>query len=214
MRINKYIALATNISRREADKLIINNKVEINGKKAVIGAEVDQTDHVYLSGKKILLKKFTTIALNKPRGYVCSRRGQGSKTLYDLLPKQLNHLKPVGRLDKDSSGLILLTNNGDLAHKLSHPSNHKKKIYEIELNKSLSDDKKNMIERGILLEDGLSKLQLSGTGKNWAVTMQEGRNRQIRRTFSAVGCRVIKLHRRSFGDYKLNNIKEGEFIII
>lgn len=214
MRINKFIALATGVSRRQADKLIVAEKVKINNSLASLGDIVHESDEVTLDDKKIQAKKFVTISLNKPCGYVCSRQGQGSKTIYDLLPQEMNNLKPVGRLDKESSGLILLTNDGHLAHELTHPSKKKEKVYRVTLDQDLSENKKQMIEKGVMLEDGISKLNLAGAKKKWTVTIHEGRNRQIRRTFSAIGRQVVKLHRTEFGEYKLSGLEEGKFTII
>ncbi|MBI5357791.1 rRNA pseudouridine synthase [Candidatus Saccharibacteria bacterium] len=212
MRLNKFIALSTGISRRAADKAISDGRVTLNNKAASIGDIVEDLDEVKIDGQSISIKNKTTIMLNKPVGYVCSRDGQGSKTVYDLLPANLYNLKPVGRLDKDSSGLLLLTNDGDLAQKLTHPSFQKQKIYEVTLDKELSDKNYSKVGAGIRLEDGLSKLEISKIGPSkYEVKMYEGRNRQIRRTFERLGHRVIKLHRKNFGAYELNNLKEGMF---
>ncbi len=217
MRINKFVALSTGMGRRAADAAIEAGRVRINNKQSAIGQTVTPTDTVTLDGNVIMLPtSYTTIILYKPVGYVCSRNGQGSKTVYDLLPKQLHSLKPVGRLDKDSSGLLLMTNDGNLAHELTHPSHHKTKIYDIKLDKPLMPLHRQMIsDYGITLEDGLSKLQLErlqdGNETSWRVAMHEGRNRQIRRTFAALGYTVKKLHRIQFGTYLLNDLKPGEF---
>lgn len=205
MRINKFVAQATGFSRRAADTYIAQGRVEVNGQKVTAGHQLNRADKVTLDGK--LLKSptsFTLVMLNKPVGYVASRDGQGSKTIYDILPALYHKLKPVGRLDKDSSGLLLLTDNGQLAQELTHPSYRKEKVYEIELDKPLSSTHQNAIEEGVMLEDGLSSLKLSGLANKWTVTMSEGRNRQIRRTFGALGYNVVKLHRTQFGAYKIN----------
>ncbi len=130
----------------------------VNDKRAALGQTVSDTDIVSVNGQPIRSDiKVMTIMLNKPVGYVVSRDGQGSKTVYDLLPEDLHNLKPVGRLDKDSSGLLLLTNDGKLANELTHPSSQKRKIYEIELNKSLAEEDFNKITKtGVNLEDGSS----------------------------------------------------------
>lgn len=212
MRLNRYIAQATGISRRAADSLITEQRVKVNEELAQLGQIVHVTDQVTIDGKALELEpKTIAIMLNKPVGYVCSRDGQGSSTIYDLLPTELHNLKPVGRLDKDSSGLILLTNDGKLAHELTHPSFEKTKVYQIELDKSLEESMESKIEEGIQLEDGLSSLELSGSGKNWTVTMHEGRNRQIRRTFEAVGHTVTHLHRIKFGPFSLESLAPGKF---
>ena len=212
MRINRFVASATGMSRRAADKFIEAGQVKINGKPAEAGTQVVVNDAVLLGRQKLQPpEKSLTILLNKPVGFVCSRNGQGSKTIYDLLPPELHNLKPVGRLDKDSSGLLLMTNDGELAHQLTHPKFQKEKIYEVELDKPLASADKIKVEQGILLEDGLSKLRLQGSNKTWLVTMYEGRNRQIRRTFAALGYKVVRLHRTHFGGYKLAETKLGTF---
>ncbi|MBI1856715.1 rRNA pseudouridine synthase [Candidatus Saccharibacteria bacterium] len=159
--------------------------------------------------------KYQTILLNKPVGYVCSRNSQGNQTIYNLLPANLHHLKPVGRLDKNSSGLLLLTNDGQLAYELTHPKFEKIKKYKIALNKDLGQaDFQKITQQGVLLEDGLSTLALdliNNQRKEWKVIMQEGRNRQIRRTFEHLGYRVIKLHRTHFGPYKLGLLSSGNY---
>lgn len=216
VRLNKFLSTNYGISRREADELISTGKVLINGKKAVLGARIGKNDEVLLSGKEVLESKLRYFALNKPVGYVCSKKRQGNTpTIYELLPSELQSLKSVGRLDKDSSGIILLTNDGDFSFKMTHPSFHKIKIYEVELDRDLAPLHRQMIaDFGINLQDGVSKLGLERiTGeKKWRVTMSEGRNRQIRRTFEAVGYKVIKLHRTTFGPYSLSGLKPGEYV--
>ncbi|HVV66550.1 MAG TPA: pseudouridine synthase [Candidatus Saccharimonadales bacterium] len=215
MRLNKYIAQATGISRRAADALITNRRVRVNGQVASVGTNVEGSDSVKLDGKTVQQpeKTFVTIILNKPAGYVSSRRGQGSKTVYDLLPAKYHILKTVGRLDKDSSGLLVLTNDGQLAHRLTHPRYQKTKQYEVALNRPLTAEDQSKIERGVLLNDGLSALALQTIGKGrrtWHISMQEGRNRQIRRTFDALGYSVTTLHRTDFGPYSLDLLPAGE----
>jgi len=213
MRINKYVALATGISRRKADDIIAKGQIYLNSTKANPGSNVLQQDIVTLNNKKLILPIFTTILLNKPTGYVCSRNGQGSATIYDLLPKKYHNLKPIGRLDKNSSGLLLLTNNGVLHQKLTHPSYAKQKRYIVMLNKPLLPKDQSNIKKGVMLEDGISKLQLKKDAKTWVITMAEGRNRQIRRTFSALGYKVISLTRTNFGPYKLTDIPKNAKIL-
>jgi 23S rRNA pseudouridine2605 synthase len=236
MRLNQYIALHTGISRRRADQLIKDEKVLVNNGPASLGHIVSDQDKVVVNGLEIKIKpKITTIILNKPVGYVVSRNGQGSKTIYDLLPPELHNLKPVGRLDKDSSGLLLLTNNGTLANELTHPSNKKEKIYEVETDKPLKhEDFEKIIKNGVNIgDDKLSRFQLVASSKQqevsktaskhpsyflpstyyWRATLTEGRNRQIRRTFEALGYKVTKLHRTQFGEYKLSELRLGTFTI-
>jgi len=214
MRINQFIALATGMSRRAADKVIADGRIYVNGSIGRTGQQILDSDKVTLDNKPIAVSKTATIILNKPVGFACSRSGQGSQTIYDLLPIELQNLKPVGRLDKDSSGLLLLTNNGGLAHQLTHPSFEKEKIYQVEIDKPLNATNKTKIENGVTLDDGPSKLQLNGKGKQWTITMCEGRNRQIRRTFAALDYKVTGLHRTNFGDYKLDTLQSGKYKIL
>lgn len=215
-RLNKYLALHKGLSRRQADELIAKGKVTINGRQAIIGSRVTEGDKVAADGKPISSDTaLRYIMLHKPVGYVCSRRAQGDNpTIYSLLPTELHSLKPVGRLDKDSSGLILLTNDGDFALQMTHPRYHKVKRYEVTLDRTLEPLHQQMInDFGVELEDGKSKLtlgKLSDDHKNWMVIMSEGRNRQIRRTFAALGYTVIRLHRIDFGNYTLGSLTAGE----
>lgn len=221
LRLNKHLALSLGISRREADNLIDQKKVKINDKIAMLGARFIESDRITVNGKEISNKiKLEYIAMHKPVGCVCSKRQQGSSpTIYELLPKKYHHLKTVGRLDCDSSGLILLTNDGDFTYRMTHPSFYKIKTYEAVLDKELEPLHQQMInDYGIKLADGPSKLALERMNddnrKSWIVTMHEGRNRQIRRTFESLGYTVIKLHRTNFGTYALGDIKPGEFDIV
>lgn len=219
MRLNKFIAHATGMARREADEAISNRRISVNGKVANIGQDVDgQSDIIKLDDKQITLPATTTvIMLNKPIGYVCSRNAQAkdAKTVYELLPSDLRQLKTIGRLDKDSSGLILLTDDGDMAHKLTHPSFAKTKEYIVELDHPLAPLHQQMIaDFGINLADGPSKLlleRLNDERTKFRVIMHEGRNRQIRRTFAALGYQVVSLHRISFGPYQLDDLPSGEY---
>lgn len=218
MRLNKYIATNFGVSRREADLLIQQGKVSINGTKAEIGQQVEDGDKVTVSGKKITEQKLIYLALNKPTGYVCSRKRQGeTPTIFELLPEKYQNLKNVGRLDRDSSGLILLTNDGDFAFQMTHPKFVKTKVYEAEIDRDLEPLHQQMIaDFGVDLPDGHSQLGLMRLSdedrRHWQVTMSEGRNRQIRRTFEAVGYKVVALHRIKFGNYELSGLAEGEFI--
>lgn len=216
-RLNKYLALQLGISRREADEFIEKGKVTINGEVATLGDRFNEGDTVLVNGEQVhQQQKLQYIMLHKPVGYVSSRKRQGNNpTIYELLPPELHHLKPVGRLDKDSSGLLLLTNDGDFAHRMTHPKFHKNKAYEIELDQPLAPLHQQMIsDYGVQLEDGPSKLQLEKRNDErttWRIVMHEGRNRQIRRTFSALGYTVVKLHRIDFGQFTLHGLAEGHY---
>lgn len=215
MRINKFLAQATGISRRAADAAIEAGEVHVNGVLPQVGQDISPTDTVTWKGRSVQTQAYVTIMFNKPAGLVCSRNGQGSDTIYNLLPPIYHALKPVGRLDKYSSGLLLLTNDGNLADQLTHPRYAKIKVYHIRLNRPLEPLHQQMInDIGIQLQDGPSKLQLeklSDDRINWTVRMQEGRNRQIRRTFEALGYTVKTLHRTHFGTYELGNLESGKY---
>lgn len=218
MRLNKFIALSTGMSRRVADDIIKRQLVTVNGKVAYIGQSVNEhNDLVIASGKVIQLPAhFTTVLFNKPIGYVCSRNPQShrAQTIYSILPERYKRLKSVGRLDKDSSGLILLTNNGDLAHIMTHPKFLKKKTYIVTLDKPLLiEDQNIIIKTGVPLPDGLSRFDITAINADHTelqVILTEGRNRQIRRTFMALDYTVTKLHRISFGDYELGDLPSGK----
>lgn len=220
MRLNKYIAAATGMSRRAADTAIAEGRVAVNGITPSPGQQISDTDNVTLDSRAIPpAVKSITIMLNKPVGFVVSRDGQGSRTVYELLPPEYQQLKTVGRLDKNSSGLLLLTNDGQLAHELTHPSFVKTKVYEVALDKPLAPLHRQMIsDHGIQLEDGPSKLELGrlqdGDDQKWIVRMHEGRNRQIRRTFAALGYDIRKLHRTHFGNYSLEDLHLGKYRVI
>lgn len=220
MRINKFIAQNSSLSRRAADVAIENGRVKVNQVLAKSGQQVETKDIVSIDGKNLVQKsKFTTILMNKPVGFVCSKNGQGSKTIYNLLPEKFHNLNTVGRLDKDSSGLLMLTDDGDLANQLTHPKFQKKKIYEVRLLSSLDlADLRIITQNGVELDDGLSKFEISKSekndNKNWLVTIYEGRNRQIRRTFEKIGNQVIGLERIQFANYKLSDLKNNLFIEI
>ena len=242
IRLNKFLATHAGLSRREADELIEQGRVTVNGQPAALGGRVVPSDTIAIDGKPVTPHtELTYLALHKPPGYVCSRKKQGSAdTIYSLLPEQYHALKPVGRLDKDSSGLILLTNDGDFAHRMTHPSFHKTKIYEVSLDHPLQPLHQQMIsDFGVMLEDGKSqfliekaaqheaKAELQGEGqddeftsasqrrgKPLLITMREGRNRQIRRTFAALDYTVTRLHRTHFGPYSLGSLQPGAHAII
>ena len=214
MRINKFLARAAGVSRRQADALIRQGQAKIAGRTANLGDNVDEASQaVTLNDQSVVISTPNLyLLLHKPAGYVCSRRRQGeAPTIYELLPKEYQELKPVGRLDKDSTGLLLLTNDGELHQRLTHPAFQKEKIYQVELDKPLTTADKTKLEQGIQLDDYISRLRLAKTDNHtWVVTMNEGRNRQIRRTFSALGYEVKSLHRSDFGPFQLE-LKSGQY---
>ncbi|MBQ2637592.1 rRNA pseudouridine synthase, partial [Candidatus Saccharibacteria bacterium] len=197
-------------------------KITLTGEKATLGARInrehiDKHLKVFYNGKIVPIETvFLYLAFNKPIGYVCSRRAQGSApTLYELLPKKYHHLKTVGRLDKDFSGLILLTNDGDFAFQMTHPKFRKNKVYEVELDQPLEPLHQQMItDYGVVLDDGPSRFKVIKDDNHYIVILSEGRNRQIRRTFATLGYTVTKLHRTGFGKYELGDLAPGKYAII
>ena len=222
IRLNKFLAERLGVSRREADDLIAAGKVTVNGQTAVLGTKIDDKSKICCNNKAVSHESERIyLALNKPVGYVCSRHAQGpAPTLYELLPAKYRKLKTVGRLGKDSSGLILLTNDGDFAFRLTHPKFKKEKIYEVELDRPLAPLHQQMIsDFGVEIGDGISKFTvITSAGPvertHFTVILTEGRNRQIRRTFAALGYQVTKLHRTQFGKYQLGTLKSGKYDII
>lgn len=208
MRLNKWLAQNAQISRRQADDLIAAKNVSINGQIARLGQPVSGNDRVTLGGEPVTeVAEFTYVLLDKPIGYVCSHVGQGRPTIYGLLPKKYQHLKIAGRLDHDSSGLLLLTDNGDLILRLTHPRFGKEKTYHVALNHRLLPADLKSVNNGIKLDDGNSLLVVKSlVGKTYEISMKEGRNRQIRRTLAALGYKVTKLERISLGSYSLTQL--------
>lgn len=214
MRINRYIAQNTDFSRREADNLINLKRIKINNKFAQLFDQVNDKDTVYLDNNIINLKQSKKIVLfNKPPGYIVSKNGQGQRTIYDILPKDFKNLNYIGRLDKSSSGLLILTDDNELIDQLTNPKFKKIKQYEIKLNKNLSENDFHQITNyGVKLNFGISKLNLKNINNReneFLVSMYEGKNRQIRRTFEALNYKIIKLHRIRFAQFKLNDLARG-----
>lgn len=220
VRLNKYLAHTFGLSRREADERIKQGRVLINGSIASLGNVIDPSrDKVSFDNQVIASapKRYTYLLMNKPVGYICSRKQQGdTPTIYSLLPRQYHHLKVAGRLDKDSCGLLLLTDDGDTIFKLTHPKFGKEKVYNIAINKPLSAADIKKINGGIKLEDGTSNMSVhshkSLLPNSYSVRMSEGRNRQIRRTLKALGYTVTHLERISFGEYSLSRLNEKLYL--
>lgn len=220
IRLNKFLAERLGISRREADDLIATGRVFVDETPVQLGARFFEGQKVRVDKEEVVFERnYNYLALNKPVGYVCSKKRQGeTPTVYELLPEEYRALKTVGRLDKDSSGLILLTNDGDFSFQMTHPKFYKIKQYKVKLDRNLEPLHQQMItDYGVKLEDGISRLGLTRLDERpekrqrFLVEMSEGRNRQIRRTFAALGYTVTELHRISFGEYKLGDLKPGEF---
>jgi 23S rRNA pseudouridine2605 synthase len=214
MRLNRFIAGASGLSRRAADEAIAAGRVVVNERPGSLGQTVETGDRVELDGKVLVLPEHHTYVIyHKPIGFITSRQQQGdTPTIYENLPVELQRLQSVGRLDKDTSGLLVLTDDGDYAHEQTHPSFEKEKRYEVQLSKPLSEDDANHLRNGVALKDGPSRLGIEMVdGKDVVVKISEGRNRQIRRSFDALGYNVIGLHRTDFGELTLGKLKPGEW---
>jgi 23S rRNA pseudouridine2605 synthase len=214
MRINQFIAGSTDLSRRAADAAVAAGRVSINGHTAAMGQLVDARDSVMLDGTALALRQIHTyVLLNKPAGYVSSRVRQGTgPTLYELLPPLYKTLRIAGRLDRDSSGLVVLTDDGDFIFQLTHPSAEKSKRYELTLQSPLSAADQRKLEAGVVLADGPSQVHVLETrGRSLTVTLSEGRNRQLRRTLGALGYTITKLHRVSMGSLELGALAPGKW---
>lgn len=214
MRLNHFIASATDLSRRAADLAIRQGRITVDGQPGKVGQNIQASQVVTCDGQTIQTRLHqATILLHKPVGYVSSRRQQGShSTVFDLLPPDLQHLQIAGRLDQDSSGLLVLTSDGQLLYTLTHPKFAKVKTYEVTLTRPLSDQDRQRLTEGVVLSDGLSQLFVTAVeGRHVVLNLSEGRNRQIRRTFGALDYGITRLHRTSIGPYQLANLPAGEW---
>lgn len=216
MRLDKYLCDTLNFTRSEVKKIISSGRVTLNGE--VVRSAGSQTDGkaVCLDGQTVVYQEFFYIMLNKPKGFVCANRDRDSKTVFDLLPKdfQKKDLFVCGRLDKDTTGLVLLTNNGPLAHRLLAPKKEIYKEYIVGLRDKVSKEDIISLEQGLVLGDGLhcrpAYFEPSGE-KEGIIRISEGKFHQIKRMFAALNNEVIALHRRSIHGLSLDpNLKEGE----
>lgn len=216
MRINKYIAQAGICSRRKADELITQGRIKINGiVLKELGYQVKDDDLVYFDDKLItLIKEKYYYMLNKPVGYVCTNEDKfAEKTIFDLIENKTK-LFSIGRLDADSRGLILITNDGDLYNRIIHPKNEILKEYSIVLDKEFEANDKSKIESGVDIGDYVtttSYIELSNDKTKLNIKISEGKNRQIRRMFDAFSYKVIDLKRVAIAELKLGSLQEGQY---
>lgn len=220
VRLQKIISEAGIASRRKAEELIVEGKVKVNNKVVKeLGYKADpEKDHIRVDGREIKIEhKKVYIALHKPVGIISSRKDEkGRKTVIDLIPTN-TYMYPVGRLDFDSSGLILLTNDGELANALMHPSFEIPKTYIVTINGIISNMLLEKFQKGIRLEDGVTApakvkvLSRENDQTKMEVTITEGKNRQIRRMFEALGHEVIRLKRIKIGEITLGELASGKF---
>ena len=214
-RIHKFIAECGVASRRGAEKLIAAGKVTINGQVAKVGDKIDPTaDEIMFNGQLIKQKeKKVYLKLYKPVGVISAASDDYESTVVDLVKDVPGRLYPVGRLDMGSEGLIILTNDGDLANKLMHPRYEHEKEYEVNVQSPISDDQLRKLEDGVILDDKKTlpaKIRRLSEAK-FSITLREGRNRQIRRMLEAVGSRASKLERIRIKNIKIGQLQPGKY---
>ncbi|MEG1363456.1 MAG: pseudouridine synthase [Clostridia bacterium] len=216
IRLNKYIAMCNICSRRSADEYIENRRVKVNDVLVTdLGTKVDISDKVYVDDKLIKIEEEKVyIMLNKPYGYISTSNDQFNRaSVLDLIKEDIR-VYPVGRLDYDTEGLILLTNDGDLTNRITHPKNHIKKVYNVKTKENITDDIITKLSNGIKIEDYTTNKavvdKISNTEFN--ITIYEGKNRQVRKMCESVDLTPINLKRIQIGNLRIGNLKSGEYI--
>ena len=215
-RLDKIISNRSGISRKDAKSAISGGKVSVNGN--IIRSsdfKVGENDEIFFEGSKISGKAHLYIVLNKPKGYVSATEDPQQKTVLELVPPELfrNGIFPAGRLDKDTTGLMIITDDGDFAHRILAPKKHVPKKYAVTIDLPVTDKMEAGFENGIELSDGICKsAKLLKTGEyTCEVTLSEGRYHQIKRMFGCFGAKVTELKRLSMGGFSLpENLAEGE----
>jgi 23S rRNA pseudouridine2605 synthase len=219
IRLNKFLANAGICSRREADEFILSGAVTVNGQVVTeLGTKVLRTDEVVFHGAPVSLEKKVYVLLNKPKDYVTtSDDPQQRKTVMDLVKNVCpERIYPVGRLDRNTTGVLLLTNDGDLASKLTHPKFLKKKVYHVFLDKNVDPQDMERIKEGIDLEDGevhadANEYCNENDKSQVGVEIHSGKNRIVRRIFESLGYRVVKLDRVQFAGLTKKNLRRGDW---
>ena len=219
MRINKFLAEQGVASRRGSDQLIFEGRVKINGRLAVAGDNVEPSDTVELDGKILSHKvKYEYYLLNKPKGYVCTVSDEKDrKTVMQLLRRGAGRVYPVGRLDYETEGLLILTNDGDLAYRLTAPQIEIPKTYLVKIEGTIALSELNRLRSGVEIEKGVvtkkCKINIVETDKNFTklhVVLTEGKNREIRKMFEVIGKHITFLKRIKIGDLTLSGLDRGK----
>ena len=221
VRLNKFLSEAGVASRREADRLILEGRVRLNGELVrKLGIRVDpENDRIEVNGRRIRKSEDRVyFILNKPPGYLVTRRDPwGRPTVMDLLPSSGTRVNPVGRLDLESEGLLLLTNDGEMANRLLHPRYGIKKVYMVKVKGSMDPSARERLEKGIFLDGkktAPAKIKVMAQNPKrtlFRIELSEGRKREIRRMMEAVGCRVVQLRRTHFGGLSLTGVQPGRW---
>lgn len=218
VRLQKFLAESGVASRRKSEELIAEGKVKVNGRVASIGDKINpKKDTVTVSGKKIVKRKeFTYILLHKPRGFITTMNDEmDRKCVAELIKDVPVRVYPVGRLDRDSEGMLLFTNDGEFANAMTHPTKHVPKTYRVTVRPSISEDQITQLTTGIIIEDRkTAPAQVRVVSKEEGrvvleIILYEGRNRQIRKMCEAVGLEVARLKRTAIGSIKLGMLKQG-----
>jgi len=218
IRINKYIASTGAVSRRSADSIIASGRVKINGEKAVIGDLVDgEIDTITLDDKVVKGQERVIIAMYKPRNVMTTLDDpQGRPCIKDLIPERYQGVFPVGRLDFDARGLLVLTNDGDLANRIHHPAYNVPKVYIVELSPKAADEDIRKMEQGVFLDGKMTRrarieqIRKSPASSTVRITLMQGLKNQIKRMAKAVGLHVVSIKRISVGPVALKGMKPGQ----
>ena len=218
IRLNRYIANAGVCSRREADNLISRGDITVNDKVITsLGHKVNRGDSVKYKGKVLKREKMVYVLLNKPKGFITTTQDPDDrKTVMNLVANACEErIYPVGRLDRNTTGLLLLTNDGDLTKKLSHPSHNVKKLYQVDVDKPVSDEDFLKIQAGITLEDGVAEVDelafVTPDNKSLGIEIHIGRNRIVRRIFESLGYEVVKLDRVMYAGLTKLDLPRGQW---
>ncbi|MBP5406651.1 rRNA pseudouridine synthase [bacterium] len=218
MRINRFLALCKVASRRKSEELVTGGKIKINGRVAVLADDVDPAkDTVEYNGKKLVIPdSYDYFILNKPTGVISAASDdRGRKVVTDFLPHG-THAVPVGRLDFDTTGVLLLTNDGELAYRLTHPSFGVRKIYRAKILGDFTPEKAEMMKSGIEINgefmqaEAVSVTSKRGRISDVTVSLHEGKKREVKELFKALNCRVLELERFAFGNITCRGLKLGE----
>lgn len=217
VRINKYIAESGLASRRKADELIEQGLVKVNGKIVKdLGTIISYSDFVTVKGDPISVEQhYIYIVLNKPKDYITTTKDEkGRKTVLDLVKKRAR-IYPIGRLDRNTTGVLLLTNDGELAHRLTHPSYEIERLYYAKLDKAMNLEDAQKLSEGVELEDGMTApcevFVMPDDKSKVRILLKEGKNREVRRMFEAVGYEVKQLDRKMFAGITAQKLARGEY---
>jgi 23S rRNA pseudouridine2605 synthase len=213
MRLNAFLARSGVTSRRGADRLIKAGRISVNGRQGQLNDDVSESDDIKVNGRRVSLQRPRYILLNKPAGYVTTLKDPENRVKVTDLVKIDERVVPVGRLDFNTTGALLLTNDGELTNRLMHPSFEVDKVYQAEVEGTVTDEILNKLSNGINLEDGRTApaKAVKLAENKIELTIHEGRNRQVRRMLEAVGLPVKKLHRSKYGPLDLEGLKPGRW---